>query len=426
MEKAIIVAVNANNNLIDEEISELISLSEACGIEIVDQVVQNLTSINSRTYVGKGKLEEIEIALNNHEVKLIITNDELSPLQINNLETSLDCDVFDRTFIILEIFKRRAQTKEAILQVDLAFQQYQLPRLIGSRSYLSRQRGTGGGFARGRGKGEMKLELERRDIHNRINFIKKELADLTKLRKQQRVKRERQEMKIVSLVGYTNSGKSSLLNALLQYSTLPKREVYQEDMLFATLETATRAIKTKENINFLATDTVGFVNKLPHQLIEAFKSTLEEIKESDLIIHVVDSSNNLFENQIETTNKVLEEIGIKDIPILYAFNKIDLHTDYFYIPPQYKNAIRISATENLNIDSLIDEIEKEIFVSYSNMVLELPFQEQRLLNILQENAIIKKFSQNENNFYIEAKVPNYLISSFNTFKKTNNNKQEVK
>ncbi len=426
MEKAIIVAVNANNNLIDEEISELISLSEACGIEIVDQVVQNLTSINSRTYVGKGKLEEIEIALNNHEVKLIITNDELSPLQINNLETSLDCDVFDRTFIILEIFKRRAQTKEAILQVDLAFQQYQLPRLIGSRSYLSRQRGTGGGFARGRGKGEMKLELERRDIHNRISFIKKELADLTKLRKQQRVKRERQEMKIVSLVGYTNSGKSSLLNALLQYSTLPKKEVYQEDMLFATLETATRAIKTKENINFLVTDTVGFVSKLPHQLIEAFKSTLEEIKESDLIIHVVDSSNNLFENQIETTNKVLEEIGIKDIPILYAFNKIDLHTDYFYIPPQYKNAIRISATQNLNIDSLIEEIEKEIFASYSNMVLELPFQEQRLLNILQENAIIKKFSQNENNFYIEAKVPNYLISSFNAFKKTNNNKQEVK
>lgn len=415
MEKAIIVAVNNNNNLLNEEISELISLSEVCEIEVVDQVIQNLDHANPNYYVGKGKLEEIKIALNAHDTNLIICNDELTPLQISTLGDELDCKVFDRTFIILEIFKRRAKTKEAILQVELAIQKYQLPRLVGSRKGLSRQRGTGGGFAHGRGAGEMKLELERRDIYNRMATIKQELENLTKLRKQQRIKRKKNQMKIVSLVGYTNSGKSSTLNALLNYSILPKKEVFEKDMLFATLETATRAIKTANNLNFLLTDTVGFVQKLPHQLVEAFKSTLEEINESDLIIHVVDASNPKYEDQIKTTNKVLEEIGIKDIPILYAFNKIDLIADYFYIPIEYSNAIRISATKNINLDKLISLIENELFKTYHEVTLKIPYTHSHLINLIKENAIIKNYQELDDFYYIEAKLSSFYIEQLKDF-----------
>lgn len=415
MDKAIIVAVNNNNLLLKEEISELVSLSEACEIEIVDQVIQNLDHPNPTTYVGKGKLEEIKFALNSSETSLIICNDELSPLQISSLEKELDCDVFDRTFIILEIFKRRAKTKEAILQVELAIHKYQLPRLMGSRQNLSRQRGAGGGFAHGRGAGEMKIELERRDIYDRIALIKKELEGLTKLRQQQRVKRKKNQMKIVSLVGYTNSGKSSTLNGLLNYSTLPKKEVFEKDMLFATLETSTRGIRTKSNLNFLLTDTVGFVNKLPHQLIEAFKSTLEEIKESDLIIHVVDAANPKFEDQIKTTSKVLEELGVKDIKVLYAFNKIDLVQDYFYIPAEYANAIRISATKDINLDKLLNLIEEEIFKTYKEVTLEIPYSKSHLINTLKENAIIKNYEETHDFYFIEAKVSDYLYEQLHEF-----------
>ena len=418
MDKAIIIAVNNGNPLLEEEISELISLSEACNIEIVDRVVQNLERANTNTYVGKGKVEEIKIALNSHEVDLIICNDELSPLQISTLEEELEATIYDRTFIILEIFKRRAKTNEAILQVELAIQKYQLPRLVGSRKGLSRQRGTGGGgMAHGRGAGEMKLELERRNIYDRMSVIKKELEDLTKLRQQQRVKRKKNQMKVVSLVGYTNSGKSSTLNGLLKYSTLPRKEVFEKDMLFATLETATRAIRTNNNLNFLLTDTVGFVNKLPHQLVEAFKSTLEEIKESDLIIHVVDASNPKFEDQIKTTNKVLEDIGIKDIKILYAFNKIDLVPDYFYIPPEYSNAVRISATSDINLNKLLNLIEEEIFSQYTEVNLEIPYTHSHLINTIRENAIVKVYEETEDHYYLEAKVSDYLFETLKNFVK---------
>ena len=415
MDKAIIIAVNNDNPLFNEEIRELISLANTCDIEIVDTVFQNLHRFNPVTYVGKGKVEEIEIALNHHEVDLIICNDELSPLQISTLEARLDCVIYDRTFIILEIFKERARTKEAILQVELAFNQYELPRLMGSRTELSRQRGTGGTFARGRGAGEMKLELERRDIRDRVAAIKRELKELTKLRRQQRTRRQKNQMKIVSLVGYTNSGKSSTLNSLLNYSTQAAKTVFEKDMLFATLETATRRIQTESNLTFLLTDTVGFIHKLPHQLVEAFKSTLEEIKESDLIIHVVDSSNPNYENQIKTTNKVLKDIGVNDIPMLYAFNKIDLIPDYFYIPADYSNAIRISATEDKNLNKLLNLIEVELFKDYHLLNLEIPYQNAQLINKIKESAIISSYEETKEGYKIEAKVPDFLINNLKPF-----------
>jgi len=406
MDKAILVAVNTNNPNLIEEIKELKSLAEACNIEVVFEITQNLEKINPTTYVGKGKLEEIKVAINTYEANLILTNDELTPAQISTLEEELNCNIFDRTFIILEIFKRRAKTKEAILQVELATLKYQLPRLVGARKGLSRQRGTAGA-TKSKGAGEMKLELERREIYDKIALLNKELANLTKLRKQQRNKRKQNEMKVVALVGYTNAGKSSTLNALLNYSVLKKKEVFEKDMLFATLETATRLIKTKNNLTFLLTDTVGFVNKLPHQLIEAFKSTLEEIKEANLIIHIVDAANPNYENQIKLTNEVLKEIGVENIPIIYAFNKIDL-VDNFYIPPIYEKAIKISATNNYNLDKLLELIESELFQNYLKIQVKIPYEKSHLISLIKENAIITNFEENEESFYLDLKIPPFL------------------
>lgn len=417
MDKAIIIAVNTNNPIekFNEELTELKNLCEACEIEIVDQIIQNLDKINPSTYLGKGKVDEIKRELISLDISLVVTADELTPLQLANLEKLLDVEVYDRTFVILEIFRRRAKTKEAILQVEMATQKYLLPRLVGRHQGFSRQRGTGGGFARGRGAGEMKLELERRGIYDQMSLIKKELDELTHLRKQQRIKRKKNQMKVVSLVGYTNSGKSSTLNGLLQYSVAIKKEVFEKDMLFATLETSTRMIKTANNLQFLLTDTVGFVSKLPHQLIEAFKSTLEEITESDLIIHVVDAANLHYEEQIATTNQVLSEIGVKDIPMIYVFNKIDLLEDYFYIPAQYENAIRISATNNQNLDKLLTMIEDELFKSYRNVTLVIPYTNSSIVSTIKDSAIINKFEQLEEHYLIEAKVSDYLYEYVKEF-----------
>lgn len=418
MDKAIIVAVNLNNSNQDlnNELSELKSLCEACDIEISDTIIQNLPSVNPVAYVGKGKLEEIKRQIEQSDIHLIITNDELTPLQVANLQQELDAEIYDRTYIILEIFRSRARTKEAIMQVELASQKYMLPHLIGANRGLSRQRGVGGGgMARGRGLGEQKLELERRNIYDRVARINQELKDLADLRKQQRVSRKKNNMKIVSLVGYTNSGKSSTMNAMMQYSVSLRKDVFEKDMLFATLETSTRLIKTEKNMQFLLIDTVGFINKLPHQLVEAFKSTLEEIKESDLIVHIVDSANPNFRKQIEVTNHVLEEIGVKDIPLIYAFNKIDLAGDYFCIPPEYPDALQISATKNISLDLLLKKIEEELFRDYSEVTLRIPFSEQALANTVRENAIIRKFAAVEDSYEIEAKVSAYLYSQVKKF-----------
>ena len=325
MEKVICVGVKLNEVSIDEfnyEIEELKNLAEACEMEVVDTVFQNLEAFNNNTYVGSGKVEEIKMAIDAMDAEGVIFNDELTPSQVSTLQDALDTAIYDRTFLILEIFKRRAKTKEAQLQVELATLKYTLPRLAGLRKGLSRQRGSGGGFAHGRGAGETKLELDRRISGDKIAAIKKELEELKYKRQEQRVKRKKNDMKVVSLVGYTNSGKSTTLNTILNYSKGVKKEVLQKDMLFATLETSTRNINNERG-QFLLTDTVGFVSKLPHQLVEAFKSTLEEVSESDLIIHVVDSSNENFEKQIEVTNEVLKELGTESIPVIYAFNKTE-------------------------------------------------------------------------------------------------------
>ena len=420
MEKGIIVGVNTNqtnNEKFIEELEELKNLCFACNIEIVDQVTQNRDYIDNRTYVGKGKIDEIKLCIQSLDVECVVFNDELLPSQISNLEKLLEITIYDRTFIILEIFKRRAQTREAQLQVEIASLNYLLPRLIGLRAGLSRQRGAGGGFAHGRGSGEKKLELDRRLTTDKIVGLKRELAELTQLRKQQRIKREKNDIPTVSLVGYTNSGKSSTLNAILKYSKGVKKEVFEKDMLFATLETSTRSIITEDDAHFLLTDTVGFVNKLPHHLVESFKSTLEEIKESDLIVHVVDSHNPNFEEQIETTNKVLKDIGVENIPFIYAFNKIDLIDHYFFIPQKYYPSITISAKEDINMNRLIKLITDNLFSEYQKCELHVPYNELSYLEDIKRNSIEFEITYDEEGAIFKGKVGNKVTKLIEKYKK---------
>lgn len=417
MQKGIIVGVNTSRDdkSFRNEMKELSSLCEACNIEIVEEVTQNLDEQNIKTYIGKGKIEELKIAINATDADVIICNDELSPSQISTLQNIVDVLVFDRTYVILEIFKRRAKTREAILQVDIASLRYMLPRLSGLRSGFSRQRGAGG-MAHGKGKGETQLEIDRRNIGSRISLLKQELEQLTNNRKVQRIQRKKNNFKTVCLVGYTNSGKSTTLNRLLAYSKDVRKEVFEKDMLFATLETSTRKIKLENNKQFLVTDTVGFVSKLPHELVEAFKSTLEEIKECDLILHVVDSSNEHFEEQIEATNKVLDGIGVKDIPIIYVFNKIDKHDEYFYIPPKYDNAIRISSKSDINIDKLLKIIQENLFKSFKTTTFIIPYSKGDIINNLKENADVLEIIY-EDFIYVKASVNEYLYNLYERYEK---------
>lgn len=410
--KVIIVSVYETNKKIgledyNDDLIELENLVLSCEMEVLDKISQNLTEINPKTYVGSGKIEEIKMMINSLEADTIVCNDELSPAQIENLENLLAVKVLDRTYIILEIFRRRAKTKEAKIQVEIARLKYFLPRLVGLRSGLSRQ---GGG--RNKGKGEKQLDLDRRQIEARVYQLKQELATIIKNRDVQREKRTKNNMLSVCLVGYTNSGKSSTLNEILKnYSKNASldKQVFEKDLLFATLDTSTRLIKLDNNLEFLLTDTVGFINKLPHMLVESFKSTLEVIKDADLIVHVVDSANKNYKMQIETTKHVLKEIEADNIEVLYAFNKQDLLDSYFFIDSEYENAVRYSAKTHEGMDDLIKEIERMLFKNYHEVTYKIPYDKQNLVALLNESAKIYKTNY-EDYIYIQCFVSEYLYN----------------
>ena len=424
MLKGIILGVKldkVSSDIFNYELEELKNLALSCDIEIIDEVTQNLEEVNHLTYIGKGKIEELKMVIEATDAEVVVVNDELTPKQISSLDKALEVLIYDRTYLILEIFKTRAKTKEAILQVELASITYLYPRLAGMRSGLSRQRGKGGGFSHGRGAGETKLELDRRINNDRKIQLKNELKELSLVRKEQRRKRNQSNIKTVALVGYTNSGKSSTINALLS-ETMAKEEkkLFQKDMLFATLETQTRLINSKYG-DFLLTDTVGFIDKLPHDLVEAFKSTLEEIKESDLILHVVDSANPRFPEQIKVTNEVLKELGASDIPMVYVFNKIDKVEGYFYIDNEYINknnhAIRISAKEKTNIDKLQKLIIDECYYDYDLVEFHFPYDVEFLIYELKKDAIYFNHSYTEEDVVVVALVSKRKQEKFNQYKK---------
>ena len=382
IQRAILVGVDLNNDKnFDYSVEELKNLAEACSVQVVGVLTQKLERVNPACYIGTGKVDEVALLVEQNDANLVIFNDELSPSQIRNLEHGLQCKVIDRTILILDIFASRAKTREAQLQVEVAQLKYMMPRLIGLNASLSRQAGGIGS----KGPGEKKLELDRRRIEEQVHKLNKELDSLVLARQNQRKLRKRNSTPVVALVGYTNAGKSTTMNALLTVSNAQsEKSVFEKNMLFATLETSTRHIQLPDNKQFLLTDTVGFVSKLPHQLVKAFRSTLEEVTEADLLLHVVDLSHPEFQTQIEITNKVLDELGVKETPMVYVYNKADLVEDEF--TPSTKEAVRISAKNLTNIDTLIDCIKSHIFQHYVKASFLIPYDRGNLVSYLNEHA----------------------------------------
>lgn len=392
IQRAILVGVDLNNDKnFDYSVEELKNLAEACSVQVVGVLTQKLERVNPACYIGTGKVDEVAMLVQQHDANLVIFNDELSPSQIRNLEHGLQCKVIDRTILILDIFASRAKTREAQLQVEVAQLKYMMPRLIGLNASLSRQAGGIGS----KGPGEKKLELDRRRIEEQVHKLNKELDSLVLARQNQRKLRKRNSTPVVALVGYTNAGKSTTMNALLTVSNAQaEKSVFEKNMLFATLETSTRQIQLPDNKQFLLTDTVGFVSKLPHQLVKAFRSTLEEVTEADLLLHVVDLSHPEFQTQIEITNKVLDELGVKETPMVYVYNKADLIEDEF--TPSTKEAVRISAKNLTNIDTLIDCIKSHIFQHYVKASFLIPYDRGNLVSYLNEHANVFETEYLEN------------------------------
>ncbi|WP_294581059.1 GTPase HflX [uncultured Thomasclavelia sp.] len=403
--KALIVGVkyqNMNYNL-DNSLDELVELCKACQIQVVKRVVQKLEKINPSLFLGTGKVQEIKAELD--DIDIVIFDEELTPLQVKNLTDILEIEVTDRTDLILRIFEVRAQSKEAKLQVAIAKGQYLLPRLAGMKEHLYSQQG-GSGF---RGSGEKQIELDRRQIANTINQAKRQLEKIVKTRQNQRRKRKDNQLPIVALVGYTNSGKSTLLNS---FCLNRDKQVLQQDMLFATLQTATRHI-TINNCPCLMTDTVGFINRLPHQLIDSFRSTLEEVVEADLLIHVVDSSNENYDQCIQTTNAVLKEIGVKDTPMIYAYNKIDLNK-YGLIIPQ-EPYVFISAKEKKGLDQLEKQISAILFKDYAIYQLNIPYQDGEVFKYLHQHCLVLESKYLENSIYLKLSAHPSFISRYSQY-----------
>lgn len=376
-ERTLLVGAFLNN---EEEflysMEELKNLAISCELDVIGEITQKLRSVTAATYLGKGKVDEIKSFVENNEIEIIVLNEELSTSQTRNIQEIIGCRVIDRTLLILDIFARRARTKEAILQVQIAQLQYILPRISLMSGNFNERLGT-------RGPGETKYELDRRKIEKQISLLGNELNEMVENRKTQRKRRVKNDLPIVALVGYTNAGKSTLMNTLLDFSKIKNEDktVFAIDLLFATLETTTRQIVLEDNKKFLLTDTVGFVSRLPHQLVKAFRSTLEEITEADLILHVVDISNKNYQRELNVTEKVLTEIGVKDIPIIHVYNKMDRFDSL-----NVGEGIFISAEKKLNIDDLINEIGKFLFKDYRTVKMLIPYTSGFIFNYLKENA----------------------------------------
>lgn len=414
--RVLLVGVNLNDEFyFFKSMSELEELVKACQMLPIGSVVQNLKEINSAFYVGSGKLEEIKDKINELHPDLVVFNNELSPSQLKNLELKLDIQILDRTSIILNIFALRAKTNEAKMQVEIAKLRYMLPRLSGLHLSLGRQ-GGGSGFSN-KGSGEKQIELDRRIIEDRISKLNKELSELDTRRNIQRRKRSDSQIPLVSLVGYTNAGKSTLLNTLVDLSLSDdSKKVYEEDMLFATLETSIRKIKIKDGKEFLLSDTVGFIRELPHMLIKAFRSTLDEVKNSDLLLHVIDFSDEDYEENIRVTNSTLKEIGADNIPVIYVFNKCDKVNDT-KLPYVDGNKVYISAKNNIGINELINVISNNIFREYVTCKMQIPFERGDIVSYLKEKYDFIFTQYTNNGTLIEiclnpkdyGKYKNYII-----------------
>lgn len=389
-ERVVLVDVRTGSEDMSYSMSELSGLAAAAGAEVIGEAVQNLDRINTATFIGRGKVEEIREFCANSEADAVIFNDELSGIQTRNLERELKVHVIDRTVLILDIFALRAKTREGMLQVELAQLQYVMPRIAGFDKSLSRQAGGIGT----RGPGETQLETDRRHYIRRMDSIKNELAHIKKTRKTTRKRRNESGIPVVALVGYTNAGKSSLMNRLLFEADRDNKDVNVEDMLFATLDTEQRRIKLSSTHEFILIDTVGFVSRLPHTLIDAFKATLEEVAQADLLLEIVDASYEGYDFQIEVTDKVLNEIGAGGKDKIMVYNKMDQVKEEFYGVTSCES-VNISAETGENVDELLRIIEDHVFADRAEITLLIPYDRGEVLSYVCDRGVVKETEYTE-------------------------------
>ena len=411
--RAILVGIKLRDNLIhetEESLQELRQLAETAGIEVVCETIQSRNMPNPTYFIGEGKVEELKPLIEELDADAIIFDEELSPGQNRNLEQVFDVTTIDRTGLILQVFAQRALTKEARLQVALAQLEYALPRLTRMWTHLSRLATGGGGGRHLRGPGETQLEMDRRWVRRNIGNVRKALKSVEKQRHVQR--RNRSEKVKVSLVGYTNAGKSTLFNALTGETVLA------EDKLFATLDSTTRKVNLPQKQQILLSDTVGFIKKLPHQLVEAFKATLEEVLEADLLLHVIDVSHPEAEAQIAAVNVVLEELDATDIPMFMVLNKTDRlknEDGLRILKSQYPEALPISAQRGDGIADLMDALARRFGEQGMNLSFSIPYTEGQALDLLYKHGTVLATEYAAEAVHVNVRLPNRYLKSVSQF-----------
>ena len=411
--RAILVGIKLRDNLIhetEESLQELRQLAETAGIKVVCETIQSRNMPNPTYFIGEGKVEELKPLIEELDADAIIFDEELSPGQNRNLERVFDVTTIDRTGLILQVFAQRALTKEARLQVALAQLEYALPRLTRMWTHLSRLATGGGGGRHLRGPGETQLEMDRRWVRRNIGNVRKALKSVEKQRHVQR--RNRSEKVKVSLVGYTNAGKSTLFNALTGETVLA------EDKLFATLDSTTRKVNLPQKQQILLSDTVGFIKKLPHQLVEAFKATLEEVLEADLLLHVIDVSHPEAEAQIAAVNVVLEELDATDIPMFMVLNKTDRlknEDGLRILKSQYPDALPISAQRGDGIADLMDALARRFGEQGMNLSFSIPYTEGQALDLLYKHGTVLDTEYAAEAVHVNVRLPNRYLKSVSQF-----------
>ena len=423
-EKAILVGVDLykDNTLLslEDSLEELTLLADTAGVEVVGTVTQNLDSPNPKTFIGSGKVEEVKILTGEFGADMVIFDNELSPRHQRELEAAFgeSIKVIDRTALILDIFAQHAQTSEGSFQVELAQYEYRLPRLTRAWTHLARQAGGGGGRSGSvggvglRGPGETQLEVDRRMISIRIEFLKSELEKVRAHRERYRERRKKSRIPVIALVGYTNAGKSTLLNRL------SKADVYVADQLFATLDPTTRRVELPGGQAVLFTDTVGFIQKLPTELVAAFRATLEEITEADVLLHVVDITHPNASAQAKSVQETLVEIGAGDIPVITAFNKIDKLKDpegAVDTLDEFPNTYPISALSGWGLDELLSAIEEELYETYIEIDVRIPFKKGHLISLFHEKGQVQDVEHSEDGVRLRGLIPRRFVYQFDPY-----------
>ena len=405
---------------LEDSLAELALLADTSGLEVVGELTQKLDRPHVKTYIGPGKVEELRLLVEETTSQVIIFDDELSPRHQRELQEIMgnNVRVLDRTALILDIFAQHAHTSEGMLQVELAQYDYYLPRLTGQWTHLERQAGGGGGRSGAtggvglRGPGEKQLELDKRAIRKRMASLKKELEKVREHRMRYRAQRKRSRIPTVALVGYTNAGKSTLLNRLA------KAEVYVADQLFATLDPTTRRVELPGGYQALITDTVGFIQKLPTALIESFHATLEEIVEADLLLHVVDISHPNALNQFNAVEQTLDELGAEHIPVVTALNKVDLLRDpesAREAVSSYSKAVTISGLKGSGISDLLKVIQQELYETYAPIHVRLPYKQGALISLFHEAGHVERIEHGRGGVLMQGRIPGRLLAQFSSW-----------